>query len=282
MSTQVSNAFVKQYEREVHEAYQRMGSYLRSTVRTKSNVIGSSTTFQKVGKGTASTKARHSLIPTMNQDHTPIECTLADWYAADWVDKLDELKTNIDERMVVTNGGAYALGRKTDELIITALDGTTNVLSGGYVALTRARALASFEALIALDVPADGGIYCVVTPRQWSQLLTLDEFASADWVDSKPFVEGAPSPGRFRTWLGVNWGFHTGLPGMGTSTAKCFMWHRTSIGHASGADVTTDITWHGDHAAHFINNMMSQGACLIDANGALEIQVDDTTAISAS
>ena len=32
--------------------------------------------------------------------------------------KLDELKMNIDERRVVASAGAYALGRKSDELII--------------------------------------------------------------------------------------------------------------------------------------------------------------------
>ena len=54
----------------------------------------------------------------MNIDHTPVECFLTDYYAGDWVDQMDELKTNIDERTVITNAGAYALGRKTDELII--------------------------------------------------------------------------------------------------------------------------------------------------------------------
>ena len=43
----------------------------------------------------------------------------------------------------------------------------------------------------------------------------------------------------------------------------------------------TDITWHGDRAAHFVNNMMSQGACLIDGEGVVEIRVNDTLAIPA-
>jgi hypothetical protein len=33
----------------------------------------------------------------------------------------------------------------------------------------------------------------------------------------------------------------------------------------------TDITWHGDRAAHFVSNSMSQGASLIDAEGAIEL-----------
>jgi capsid protein len=86
-------------------------------------------TFQKVGKGTASTKARHGKVPVMNVDHTPIECTLQDYYAGDWVDQLDELKTNINEQQVVAKAGAFALGRKTDELIIGQL-GTSSQFAG--------------------------------------------------------------------------------------------------------------------------------------------------------
>jgi Phage capsid protein len=72
--------------------------------------------FQTVGKGSASTKARHGMVPVMNVDHTPVECQLQDFYAGDWVDHLDELKVNIDERQVLANAGAFALGRKTDEI----------------------------------------------------------------------------------------------------------------------------------------------------------------------
>ena len=40
-------------------------------------------------------------------------------------------------------------------------------------------------------------------------------------------------------------------------------------------DIKTDITWHGDYAAHFVNNMMSQGACLIDPKGVIKFDVLD-------
>ena len=103
---------LKQFEFEVHEAYQQRGSKLRGTVRTKNNVRGSSTTFQKVGKGEAGVKARHGKVPVMDIDHTPVECVLTDYYTGDFADKLDEAKTNIDERRVLVNAGAFALGRE--------------------------------------------------------------------------------------------------------------------------------------------------------------------------
>ncbi len=45
MSTSIDQAFVKQFEQEVHAAYQRQGSMLRGTVRVKNGVVGSSTVF---------------------------------------------------------------------------------------------------------------------------------------------------------------------------------------------------------------------------------------------
>jgi hypothetical protein len=267
VSTSIDQAFIKQFEEEVHQAYQRMGSKLRNTVRVKSMVQGSTTVFQKVGKGTASTKARHGQVPVMNVDHDPVECTLADFYAGDWVDRLDELKINIDERQVIANAGAFALGRKTDELIIDALDQTTHQAGSGVDGLTKVKVLEAFEMLGAMDVPDDGERYAVVGWKQWSDLLQIQEFASADYVG---FDELPWRGTQAKRWLGTLWFPHSGLTLTG-SVRTCFWYHKTAIGHAIGQDVTTDITWHGDRAAHFVSNSMSQGSCLIDGDGVIEM-----------
>ncbi len=47
MATTIDQAFIKQFEREVHEAYQRQGSKLRNAVRSINNVKGASAVFQK-------------------------------------------------------------------------------------------------------------------------------------------------------------------------------------------------------------------------------------------
>ena len=49
MANTIDTAFIRQFETEVHLAYQRMGSKLRNTVRTVSNVNGSTVRFQKIG-----------------------------------------------------------------------------------------------------------------------------------------------------------------------------------------------------------------------------------------
>lgn len=274
MSTTLNVAFVKQFEKEIHEAYQRLGSKLKGTVRQASNVKGSSTVFQKVGKGVASTKSTHGMVPVMNASYSAVECALQDYYAGDWVDRLDELKINHDERAVIANAGAYALGRKTDELIINALAAaSTLTIADGNIGLTRDKVLKAFELLGKADVPDDGQRFAVVGWQQWSELLKIAEFASSEFIGS----DDLPYKGtQAKRWLGTTWIAHSGLPIDGNDIRKCFWFHKNAIGHASGSDVQTDVSWHGDRAAHFVNNMMSQGAVLIDGNGVVVVNCDET------
>lgn len=277
MSNSVDKAFVKEFADDVHQEFQQQGSKLTNTVRSKNNVNGSSTTFQRIGAGEATTKARHGVVTPMNVDHTPIECVLSDYYAGDWVDKLDEIKLNIDERKALIRAGANGLGRKADSLIIAELDGASQVNSTTSGKLDRSKLLEAVEILNAADVPDDGLRYGLLTPRQWSHALTISEFASADFVgDDLPFTKRQDT----RRWMNVNWIMHTGLTGGTTSAARGKLYHQSAVGLAIGANVTSDIAWQGDRAAHFVNSWMSMGACRIDANGIVNIQSDDTAAIA--
>ncbi len=275
MTTTVTSSFVKQYEGEVKQVYQRKGSKLRKKVRSQNNITGSSTTFQKIGKGTPTTKVRHGQITPMNVAHTPVECTLTDYYAGDWVDKLDESKGKHDERRVLANAGAFALGRKTDELIIDALaTTTTTAVAAGGTGMTLAKVMSARDVLGGNDVFDDGRMHAIVPWNEWTDLLQLTEFASSDFAgETFPMLKGTEA----RFWLGTIWIPHSDLERLvASNTAKSSWFHEDAVGHAVGAEVKTDVTWHGDRAAWFVNNLMSQGACLIDDAGVVEIDTDRT------
>ena len=267
MSTSIDQAFVKQFEREVHEAYQRQGSKLRGTVRVKTGVIGGATVFQRVGTAAAQTKGRHAMVPVTGLEHSAVEIPLVDFYVGEWIDKLDELKTNIDERQVLAHAGAFALGRKTDDLIVQALLGGTRTIGDGTSGLTKAKVLQAFEELGTAEVPDDGQRFAIIGWRQWSDLLDLQEFASAEFVGD----DQLPWRGiQAKRWLGTTWLPHSGLP-LTAGVRTCFWYHRSAVGHAIGQEITSDITWHGDRAAHFVANSMSQGAGLIDPAGVVKL-----------
>ncbi len=271
MSLSIDQAFVKQFEADVHLAYQQIGTKLRATVRSKNGVVGASTTFQKVGKGIASSKSRHGLVPVMNLDHEPVECLLNDFYAGDWVDALDELKTNVDERRVVASAGAYALGRKTDELIINAMNSATAFVGDYSTGLSKDLILSAIAKLNQNDVPDDGQRFAVVGVNQWNQLLSMDEFVSSEYVGNQyPLLSGSES----KKWMGIIWVLHNALPINGDER-DCFIYHRSAIGHACGQDVKSDISWHGERAAHFVSNSMSQGAIMVDGSGVVRLKCED-------
>ncbi len=278
MSTSVTTSFAKQYAKDVHEAFQRRGSFLRGAVRFEPNVVGETVTFQKVGKGVATSKARHGQVTPMNQSHTAITASMEDKYAGDWVDKLDENKLTINERRVIAQGGAFALGRAIDAQIIAAMGGSTNTVGTTTTALTRATLLGAVEQLDAVDVPDDGQRWGALSPRTWSAALTIEEFASGDYVGKDlPFVD----TNRVREWMGVKWTKHTGVANVGAIGTENLVWHMSAIGFGMGTDVTADITWHGDRASHFVNHFYSGGAALIDGDGVVKMLTDDTKAIPA-
>lgn len=271
MSTSIDQAFVEQFEAEVFVAYQRQGSKFRNTIRTVAGVVGDRTTFFKVGKGTATTKARHGVIPPMNLGHSNVECTLADYYAGDWVDKLDMLKTNIDEMRIVAAAGAYALGRTTDAIIIAALEATSSTITIG-TGYDKTTVLNTFTFFNNNDVPDDGNRYVAVSPVGWTHLMAIAEFSSADYIGQSelPWATGTQA----KRWMNIIWYTHSGLSKPST-VRKCLAYHSLAAGHAIGADVETDITWHGDRAAHWVLNMMSMGAKLIDSTGVAIASITD-------
>lgn len=297
MATSVDTAFITQYEADVKEVFQRKGSYLINAVFHRPDVIGSTCVFPRIGVGVATTKARHGTITPMNQTHASPSASLADFYAGDWQDKFDQSKTNIDLRKVYASGGAMALGRKVDDQITTILDttaATVITLTVTSKATVLATALQFAEAAWSADVPNDGEVYAVVTSRYYSQLMTIDGFSRAAFVgfDGLPFREGPMiGLGKWKDWMGIKWKLQTGMPSAGTSSAKCWIWHKTAVGYASAAAagniagnamVSADITWHGDRASWFINHGMSGGAVLIDGTGVIEGTLDDTAAIVTS
>ena len=276
MSTSIANSFIAMYVADVHEAYQQRGSKLRNTVRLKTGVTGATAVFQKNGKGAAGKKTRHGNVPLMNVAHSNVTATLEDWYGADYVDKLDELKTNTDERLVVANAGAYALGRKIDELIVARMAQTGSAVAEGAKGLTKAKILEAFAMLNTKDVPDDGNRFAVVGAHQWNELLDISEFKSADFAgDRYPWLKGTES----RTWLGITWMFHTGLPLAG-GTRKCFLYHRNAVGLAEGQELKVFTDWVPEKAAHLVDHMLSAGACLIDEDGVVQIDCDDDAALA--
>ena len=268
MATSITNAFITQFEAEVHMAYQRMGSKLKNLTRTVNGVNGNTVKFQKVAKGSANTKARHAEVVAMDLAHSNVSATLTDYYAADYVDKLDELKVNIDERQVVANSAAYALGRKTDSVITSIMENATalaNNSSGTGTGMNLGKAQAMMELFNTNDVPDDQQRYWVVGPKQWSDLINLDQFSRVEYVGEGelPYAGGMTA----KRWLGFLWFVHSGLETSGSTDRHTVAFHKSSLGLGVGTDVKTEVNYIPEKVSHLITSMLSIGGVLIDSDG---------------
>jgi len=265
MANTIDQAFIKQFETEVHLAYQRMGSKIRNTVRT-SNVTGSTARFQKIGTGAASTKSRNGNVTAMELAHTYAEVTMADYYAAEYIDKLDELKININERQAVAQSAAAALGRKTDELLTTAMDAGANgtQIADTSGALVKADLLTLFQTFGTADIPEDGQRYLAMSPAGFADLFNITEFASSDYVGPQnlPFAGGM----TMKEFLGFKIYSTSAVAG-----GKNFAYHTSAVGLGVNADVSTEINYVAEKVSHLATSMMSMGAVVIDSNGVYEV-----------
>ena len=265
MANTIDQAFIKQFESEVHMAYQRMGSKLRNTIRS-TNVTGSTARFQVIGKGTASTKSRNGDVSTMELAHTNVEATMADYYAAEYIDKLDELKININERQAVAQSAAAALGRQTDALITTAMDAGANStqIHDTSSALEKADLLSLFETFGTEDVPEDGQRYLATSPAGFADLFNIDEFASSDYVGPQnlPFAGGM----TMKEFLGFKIFSTSAVAG-----GKNFAYHARAVGIGINSDVQTEVNYVPQKVAHLATSMMSMGSVVIDDDGVFEV-----------
>ena len=269
MSATIDLAFIKQFEAEVHMAYQRMGSKMKNLVRNVNGVKGSQLHFQKVAKGSASTKARHAEVVAMNSVHSTVTATLTDFYAADYVDKLDELKINIDERNVVAQNAAYALGRKTDSIITDDFDANATALAhnsaGSTTGMNLDKAQNVFEIFGNNDIPDDGQRYWVVAPRQCSEFLDIDQFSRSEYIGEGdlPFKGGMTA----KRWLSFMWMGFSGLSKDGSNDRFTLAFHKSSMGLGVGSDVRTEVNYIPEKVAHLTTSYMSMGSVLIDGDG---------------
>jgi len=268
MASTINNAFITQFEAEVHMAYQRMGSKLKNLVRTVNGVNGNTVKFQKVAKGAANTKARHAEVVAMDLSHSNVSATLTDYYAADYVDKLDELKVNIDERQIVAQSAAYALGRKTDSVLTGIMNGATtlaNNSTGTGTGMNLGKATAMMELFNTNDLPDDNQRYWVVGPKQWSDLLALDQFSRVEYVGEGelPYAGGMTA----KRWLGFLWFVHSGLETSGSTDRHTVAFHKSSLGLGIGSDVKTEVNYIPEKVSHLITSMLSIGGTLVDGNG---------------
>jgi hypothetical protein len=275
MSVSLSNAFVTLFDAEVKQAYQGKAQ-LVGAVRARRGVEGSTVKFPKVGRGVATPRISQTDVTPLNVGFSSVTLTLQDWNAAEYSDIFSQAKVNFDERQELVQVVAAAMGRRQDQLILDALNGSStaltvaNSIGGATTNLNVAKLREAKRLLDKGNVPFDGR-HIIVHANGIASLLSETAVTSSDFNTVKALVQG-----EINTFLGFQ--FHVlgdrtegGLPIDGSSDRTCFAFHSMAIGYGEGIGMRTEINYIPEKTSWLVNEVFSAGATAIDAEGIVSI-----------
>lgn len=289
MTLAADNWFTTQYANRAMHIYQNAGNRLRPTVTPAMRFEGSEkAVFWIAGKSKAVKKTRRQRNTPSNAERKKIEATLQTWTAFDEIEEFDLDRMTVDEKEVVYESGAMALGRATDIEIyeqmaaqVTNVPAELDFSAGGFSA---ANALMLCKHLQGDKVPWDGNVYCGLPELQWNQFLANKVVNSADHVGNDlPFVKSTDN----RFWNGVNWFLFVEedaqdlYPVPEANKQDLFIWHKSAMGWGAHTDLQVRIDWDNREDVWTVN-MKAKGAAkaLREGKGIKRFRTSSNSAIA--
>jgi hypothetical protein len=171
------------------------------------------------------------------------------------------------------------INRKIDYDIYTELN-TGTVNTGTAVTASINLVMRAKTILGNAEVPWDSNIYAAITPAFEGYLMQTKEFSNREYIGKPPWDNADPAwrdKPRMYYWLGVVWCVHPRLPGVGTAAAKCFMYHKTALGHAYNAkDLEAVSGYNEEHAYSYARTSIDMGSQVLQNSGIVVINHDDS------
>lgn len=232
------------------------------------------------GSGSASATSRgvNGLIPARADSLTQTPVTLVEWHDLVRKTSFNIFASQGNQVAIMQTTSVGVINRKIDYDIFTELN-TGTVNTGAAITATVALVLKAKTILGLAEVPWDSNIYAAITPAFEAYLMQTKEFASAEYIGNKPMA-GADAAWRDKPlmyyWLGVTWCVHPKLPGVGTNAEKCFMWHKSAVGHAvnkgdmmalAGYNEEQDYSWARTSVYLGTNNLQNSGIVVMNHDG---------------
>jgi len=273
------SAFQTQYRQEFIAGFEQRQSLLRNTVVTETEIKGNSAVFLVADSGSANavTRGLNGLIPGRADNLTQNTCTLTEWHDKPIRTSFNIFASQGDGRRIMQETSMAVVNRKIDSDILTQL-ATATQDTGAAAVGSLALVMHAVTILGNNSVPLDGNISGVITPAMYAYLMQTKEFASVDYVNNKPF-EGQLT--MFR-WAGVNWIVHPNLTGKGTADEKCYIYHKSAIGHAvNTGGLSTTVGYDEEDDYSFCRTSVFMGSKLLQNSGVVVVNHDGSAYAAA-
>jgi hypothetical protein len=272
-------AFQTMYRDEWIAAFERDGSSLKSTVTTEAMIKGRIATFLvSQSSREAVTRGANGLIAATADNLTQSTVTLAEAHDLPQKTGYNIFAGQSDQRAMMQTQSRKVINRHIDDIILAVINTGSVTINATASIMTKQLVNRGITRLYQANVQNDGNVYGLLTPAAWAHLSDVPDFASSDYVASKPMIEGAPQGGReMKRWLGVTWMVHTGLSGLGTSSAKCYIYHRDAVGYAyDKSDVQALAGYNQEQDYSWARTSIFDGALLIQNSGVVVFNHDDS------
>lgn len=278
----ITTAFVKQFGNTLQLLSQQKGSRLTNCVRVETGAFGEEEYFDQYGEDTANIKvARNVDVEYAADDYQRRRVSFTDIYWSKLIDKEDKLAMLIDPTSGLMQAGAFAIGRKIDDLIISAFSGTAytgkaggtsttftaaNQIAVGAAGLTIAKLITAKELLDAADVDPDEERYIACAASQISDLLKTTEATNIDYAAVKALVEG-----RIDTFMGFKF-IRTQRLTLSGTTRTALAWAKSGVCLAKRNEMNSKMDQiPTKHYATQIYASISCGATRMDEEKCVEI-----------
>jgi hypothetical protein len=209
---------------------------------------------------------------------TQSTCTLVEWHDLVRKTRFNIFQSQGDQRRLMQDTTRKVLNRRLDADVIAQLDTASNNL-GAATTMSLSIVGKALTTLGENEVPVEeeDKMWAVATPAVRGYLMQIPEFANADYVEMK-YLNGASK--RVCRWAGFNWIFHPNLTGVGTSSEKCYFYHRDAIGSAfdSGEGLNTAIGYDDEQDYSYARASSFTGAKLLQQGGIVQF-LHDASAI---
>jgi hypothetical protein len=270
-------AFQTMYRQEFIAGFEKRQSLARRTVTTATEINGNTAVFLVADSGgaTAVTRGVNGDIPTRPDNLSQYSATLEEWHDVPERTNFNLYASQGDGRRIMQETSMAVVNRKIDSDIHTAL-ATATVTWGAAAAATLAL-VSTAKTKLGNAFALDEEPYALITPAYYAYLMGLTQFASRDYISdtNKPF-EGVSMSLAFN-WYGVNWIVDAGLPGAGTSSATCFMFAKSAIGHACDMEsISTHVGYDEKNDKSWARCSTYMGSKLLQNSGVVKMQHNDS------
>ena len=286
MSISLTQVQQTEFDALVKIEYRSRGFLLRDSVRIRTDIVGNTCQFRRVGQVVANPVAYQNTIAIQDPGFVALTATLIKYAAGTAVDEIQDLTVNFDSKRELAMVVAMAIGRRSDQIIIDALgaggSSYSQIAAGGTnFTYKKQRTFVNYFESDAVPVSQR---FIALSGNNLAAVLADDHYVSRFYTSNDAVVDGSLMykdvlsmnvriiPSMIEGGLPTTGNDQTNTPG----TRTIYAWHLMSMGMAIGQDMRTEVNYLPRETSWFVNGLFFAGAVTVDNRGVFTALCDET------